>query len=60
METHTAIVLFALVAAFGLVTVVAVDIILAAQEAEAQKPRGCNRSVAANASQGRCVEPGNP
>ena len=45
--------LFALVAAFGLVMVVAVDIILTAQEAEA---RGCNRSVAANASQGRCIK----
>jgi hypothetical protein len=60
METQTAIVLFALVAAVGLVTVVAVDVILTIQEAEAQKPRGCNRSVAANASQGRCVEPGKP
>jgi Flp pilus assembly protein CpaB len=58
METHTAIVLFALVAALGLVGVVVVDIMLTAQEVEAQKPRGCNRSVAANASQGRCVEPG--
>ena len=60
METHTAIVLFALVAALGLVGVIVVDIMLTAQEVEAQKPRGCNRSVAANASQGRCVEPGKP
>jgi hypothetical protein len=60
METQTAIVIFALVAAVGLVTVVAVDVILTIHEAEAQKPRGCNRSVAANASQGRCVEPGKP
>jgi hypothetical protein len=60
METHTAIVLFPLVAALGLVGVVVVDIMLTAREAEAQKPRGCNRSVAANASQGRCVEPGKP
>ena len=51
---------FAVVAALGLVTAVAVDVILTMQEAEAQKPRGCNRSVAANASQGRCVEPGKP
>jgi hypothetical protein len=51
---------FALVAALGLVSVVAVDIMLTMQEVEAQKPRGCNRSVAANASQGRCVEPGKP
>jgi Flp pilus assembly protein CpaB len=60
METHTAIVLFALLTALGLVGVVVVDIMLTAQEVEAQKPRGCNRSVAANASQGRCVEPGKP
>jgi hypothetical protein len=53
METHTAIVLFALVAAFGLVTVVAVDIILAAQEAEAV---GCRTSTAVNASKGRCLK----
>jgi hypothetical protein len=37
MGTQTAIVLFALVAAFGLVTVVAVDIILTAQEAEGKR-----------------------
>jgi hypothetical protein len=37
METQTAIVLFALVAALGLVTVIAVDIILTAQESEAAK-----------------------
>ena len=54
------IMVFAVVAALGLVSVVAVDIMLTMQEAEAQKPRGCNRSVAANASQGRCVEPGKP
>jgi hypothetical protein len=58
METNSTLVIFALVAALGIVTVVVVDIILTAQEAEAQKPRGCNRSVAANASQGRCVNPG--
>jgi hypothetical protein len=60
MNTQSTIVLFALVAALGLVTVVAVDVILTIQDAEAQKPRGCNRSVAANASQGRCVNPGKP
>jgi hypothetical protein len=57
---NSIIIAFALIAALGLVTVVAVDVILTAQEVEAQKPRGCNRSVAANASQGRCVEPGKP
>jgi hypothetical protein len=45
------IMVFAIVAALGLVSVVAVDIMLTMQEVEAQKPRGCNRSVAANASQ---------
>jgi hypothetical protein len=60
MDTQTTVVIFAILAAFGLITVVAVDILLTSQEAEAQKPRGCNRSVAANASQGRCVEPGKP
>lgn len=59
MNTSIAVI-FALVAALGLVMVIAIEIVLIAQEAEAQKPRGCNRSVAANASQGRCVEPGNP
>ena len=60
METNSTLVIFALIAALGLVTVVAIDIMLTIQDVEAQKPRGCNRSVAANASQGRCVEPGNP
>jgi hypothetical protein len=58
METNSTLVIFAIIAALGLVTVVAVDIMLTMQEVEAQKPRGCNRSVAANASQGRCVNPG--
>jgi hypothetical protein len=48
METN-----FAIIAALGLVTVVAVDIIFTAQEAEA---KGCKNSVAANASQGRCIK----
>ena len=60
MNIEPVMVAFAVVAALGLVTAVAVDVILTMQEAEAQKPRGCNRSVAANASQGRCVEPGKP
>jgi hypothetical protein len=51
---RTLVIVFALVAALGLVTVVAVDIILTAQEAEA---KGCNNSVAANASRGRCIKP---
>jgi Flp pilus assembly protein CpaB len=51
METQTAIVLFALVAAFGLVTVIAVDIMLTAQEAEAKCRVG---GTGYNASRGRC------
>jgi hypothetical protein len=54
METQTALVLFALIAALGLVGVVAVDIMLTAQEAEA---KGCIRSTPANASKGRCIQP---
>jgi Flp pilus assembly protein CpaB len=60
MNVETVVVLFAIAAIFGLVGVIVVDIMLTVQEAEAQKPRGCNRSVAANASQGRCVNPGQP
>jgi hypothetical protein len=49
-------VIFALIAALGLVTVVAVDIMLTAQEAEGS--RGCPlTSPGANASKGRCVRP---
>jgi hypothetical protein len=56
MNTESTMVLFAVVAALGLVTVVAVDIILTTQEADAAKPptQGCRNSVAVNASQGRC------
>ena len=48
------LVIFALVAALGLVTVVAVDVLLTMQEAEA---RGCQTSQAFNASKGRCFRP---
>jgi hypothetical protein len=56
MGTNYTLVILALIAAMGLVTVVAVDIILTAQEADAVKPptQGCRTSVAVNASQGRC------
>jgi hypothetical protein len=53
-ETNSILIMFALIAAFGLVTVVAVDIMLTAQEADA---RGCRPgSTGSNASQGRCVQ----
>jgi hypothetical protein len=54
MNTQNTLVVFALIAALGLVTLVAVDLILTMQEAEAS--RGCPlTSPAANASRGRCV-----
>ena len=53
METNSTLVIFAIIAALGLVTVVAVDIILTSQEAEA---KGCTSSLAFNASQGRCFK----
>jgi hypothetical protein len=57
MDTQT-LVIFALVAALGLVTVVAVDVMLTVQEIDAdpRPTKGCNRSVAVNASQGRCFQ----
>jgi hypothetical protein len=59
MKNDSILVVFALIVALGLVTVVAVDIMLTVQEIHADKPpvKGCTRSVAANASQGRCVQP---
>jgi hypothetical protein len=53
METNSTLVIFAIIAALGLVTVVAVDIVLTAQEAEA---KGCRTSQAVNASKGRCLQ----
>ena len=53
MNVETVVVLFAIAAIFGLVGLVAVDIMLTTQEAEA---KGCRNSVAANASQGRCIK----
>ena len=54
METNSTLVIFAIIAALGLVTVVAVDILLTMQEAEA---KGCRTSQAVNASKGRCIQP---
>ena len=56
MNIESTIVLFAVVAALGLVTVVAVDVILTIQEVNAEPPptKGCRNSLAFNASQGRC------
>jgi hypothetical protein len=55
MVTNSMSVIFALMGVLGLVTVVAVDIIMSAQEAEA---RGCSAGgTGFNASQGRCFRP---
>jgi hypothetical protein len=54
METNSTLVIFAIIAALGLVTVVAVDIMFTIQEAEA---KGCRTSQAVNASKGRCIQP---
>jgi hypothetical protein len=43
MNIESTIVLFVVVAALGLVTVVAADIVLTAHEAEAQKSKNCPR-----------------
>ena len=51
MNTQKTLVIFALVAALGVLSVEVVDLVMFL-EAEA---RGCNRSVAVNASQGRCL-----
>ena len=47
------IMMFALVGALGLVSVVAVDIMLTIQDAEAA---GCRTSQAVNASKGKCIK----
>ena len=55
----TSIAVIAIVAALGVLGVVIVDSILtAAQVASAAPPpvKGCRNSLAANASQGRCVQ----
>ena len=53
METKSTLVIFALIAALGLMAVVAVDVMLTAQEVEA---KGCRTSQAVNASKGRCIK----
>ena len=55
METNSTLVIFAIIVALGLVTVVAVDIILTTQEAEAERMFGCGTGF--NASKGKCFKP---
>jgi hypothetical protein len=57
MNTETMLTIFAIVAALGLVTVVAVEVLSIAQEAEAGCERGAAASQAFNASKGRCFHP---
>lgn len=57
MSIQTTVVIFAILAAFGLVTIVAVDIVFTTQEAEA---KGCvPGGTGFNASQGKCFKPDN-
>jgi hypothetical protein len=49
--TTTTLAIFAVVAAMGLIGIVGVQILSVPEDAEA---RGCNNSVAFNASKGRC------
>jgi hypothetical protein len=57
MNTQQTLVIFALVMALGLVTVVAVDLVLTMQ-AEAACERGAAGSHAINQSKGRCLDRG--
>jgi hypothetical protein len=57
MDTEKTLVIFALIAALGLVTVVAVNVMLTAQEAEAACEKG-RPGPAINASKGRCLDRG--
>jgi hypothetical protein len=55
METNSTLVIFALIAALGLVTIVAVDIMLTTQEADA---KGCTPFFTGyNASRTKCAKP---
>jgi len=54
MNTETIPTVFAIVAALELVTVITVEALSIAQEAEAI---GCNSGQAFNASKGRCFHP---
>ena len=59
MNTDTMLTIFAIVAALGLVTVVAVEVLSIVQEAEAVPGGGggCPPGPAFNASKGRCIHP---
>jgi hypothetical protein len=57
MNTETMLTIFAIIAALGLVTVVAVEVLSIVQEAEDGCERGGAPSTAVNASKGRCFRP---
>ena len=60
MNTQTTVVIFALLAAFGLLAIVTVDIFLTMQEAEAVGGQGCRPGFTGfNASQEKCFHPDN-
>ena len=52
--TTTALTIFAVMAAMGIIGVVAIEVFSTPQEATA---RGCKSGVPFNASQGRCFHP---
>ncbi len=51
MNNETQLIIFAIVAMVGLVAVFAIEIVPLENQADA---RGCNTSIAFNASKGRC------
>jgi hypothetical protein len=55
-STTTTMVIFAIVAALGIIGVIGVNILLTTQEMDAAKPptKGCRNSIAVNAAEGRC------
>ena len=60
MGIQTTVVIFAILAAFGLVAVVAVDIVPTVQEAEAVGGEGCRPlGTGFNASEEKCFHPEN-
>jgi len=58
VELTTTLAIFAVVAALGMLGVVGVNVLLTIQEvdAEPRPTKGCNRSIAYNASEGRCYQ----
>ena len=57
MNTQTTMVILAIMAAFGLIAIVTVDVVLTMQEAEA---KGCTPGgTGFNASKGKCDKPDN-